>query len=170
MLKPAYGYKDRISSILQEIAFSEEVTYWNHACYWSYETDLKNDSWRSLHFVSVDDQDNILGLLFADICRPENFVDAMAILNLKEKGNFKFSRDLYQFLDDLFVKFNFFKMTFCVVSGNPVEKMYDRFVLKFGGRIIGVYKQQVMLQDGKLYDQKHYELFREDYMERRRLK
>ena len=48
--------------------------------------------------------------------------------------------------------------------GNPIEKMYDKYINKYGGRIIGINKQSTKLQDENYYDVKYYEIFREDYL------
>jgi len=48
--------------------------------------------------------------------------------------------------------------------GNPIEKMYDKYINKYGGRIIGINKQSTKLQDGNYYDVKYYEIFRDDYL------
>lgn len=53
--------------------------------------------------------------------------------------------------------------TFRVVIGNHIEKMYDKYIEKYGGRIIGVRKDEVRLIDGKLY-----EITKDEYLERLR--
>ena len=35
---------------------------------------------------------------------------------------------------------------------------------KYGGRIIGIYKQETKLIDGEYYDKKVYEIMRDDYL------
>ena len=42
--------------------------------------------------------------------------------------------------------------------------MYDKFISKYGGRIVGIKQKDTMLFDGKLYDTKMYEIFTEDYL------
>ncbi|MPM00604.1 hypothetical protein SDC9_46831 [bioreactor metagenome] len=42
--------------------------------------------------------------------------------------------------------------------------MYDKIAKKYGGNIVGVQHQSTILQDGTLYDEKFYELFRSDYL------
>jgi hypothetical protein len=50
------------------------------------------------------------------------------------------------------------------VIGNPIEKSYDKLIHKYGGRVVGTYKQHTKLIDNKLYDEKFYEIFRDDYI------
>ncbi|MCI9098071.1 MAG: hypothetical protein HFI95_18260 [Lachnospiraceae bacterium] len=70
-------------------------------------------------------------------------------------------------IKDIFEKHRFRKIDFYVVIGNPVKYQYDRMVEIYGGRAVGFRKEHVMLMDGKLYDQKLYEILREDYMKKR---
>ena len=83
-------------------------------------------------------------------------------MNFYDK-NVTFSRDLYIFLTDLFNKFNFRKIEFTVVIGNPAEVMYDRIMDKYGGSIVGIKKLSTKLIDGKYYDVKMYEIFKDDF-------
>ena len=64
---------------------------------------------------------------------------------------------------DIFDKFRFHKINFFVILGNPTEKHYDKIVEKCGGRVVGIYKQDVKLIDNRLYDIKVYEITRTDY-------
>ena len=57
---------------------------------------------------------------------------------------------------------------FSVIIGNPIEPKYDRLIEHYGGRIVGINKEHVMLPDGELYDMKFYEIFRTDYLEHRK--
>ena len=72
-----------------------------------------------------------------------------------------------QAITDIFEKYNFRKLNFAVVIGTPVEKHYDRLIKRYGGRIVGVRKQNCRLIDGKYYDEKLYEIMRDDYFESR---
>lgn len=76
----------------------------------------------------------------------------------------QFGKDLVQVIKDIFYKYNFRKLTFTVFVGNPIEKSYDKMVNKYGGRIVGIQKKHTRLQDGKYYDEKIYEIMREDFI------
>lgn len=94
----------------------------------------------------------------ANISRDDNSISGLSIINFENK-NLTYSKDLRQFLLDLFIKYKFRKVNFVVVIGNLIEKMYDKYIEKYGGRIVGIYKDHIKLQDGNLYDQKLYEIF-----------
>ena len=78
-----------------------------------------------------------------------------------------FGKDLLKAIQDIFERFNFHKLTFSVVIGNPAEKSYDRLCAKYGGRILCIQKEETKLEDNKYYDVKRYEIMREDYMKAR---
>ena len=61
----------------------------------------------------------------------------------------------------------FRNINFLLVIGNPIEKMYERLVKKYNGRVVGIRKSHTKLIDNKYYDVKEYEVFREDYLKTR---
>ena len=125
---------------------------------------MSDDTWDSLDFVSIDDEENVLGFIRAKVSRGNEKVTNIEALNFSNKANTIFSRDLYKFIVDIFLKYNFRKIEFTVVAGNPIEKMFDKYVNKYGGRIVGVRKESVKLQDNLFYDSKLYELFKTDFI------
>ena len=163
MLKLAHTYQDKLNKAYSSIIFQDKYKYYNCDNYWSYTKEVSKDSWNNLEFVSVDKNDNVIGYLGAGISRSTEKVASLGIMNFYDI-NITFSKDLYQFLHDLFMKFNFRKIEFIVVIGNPAEKMYDKYIEKYGGRIVGVSRESTKLQDNKYYDIKEYEIFRDDYL------
>lgn len=119
-------------------------------------------TWNKHEFVSVKNN-KVIGYLSYNIDRRTNSANSLVAINFGER-NLTFSRDFRQFLSDIFEKYGFRKLTFGVFIGNPAEKMYDRYIRKFGGRIVGINKEAGLLIDGKFYDYKEYEIFRNDYL------
>lgn len=91
------------------------------------------------------------------IDRTNDSVDAIMAVNFSD-NKVVFGNDLMQMIDDIFCKFNFRKMTFTVVVGNPIERSYDRLVKLVGGNIVGVYEHHVKLMDNQYYNEKIYEV------------
>ena len=166
MLKPAYPYKEKLQQKYNEIIFQDKYMFYNCDVYWGYEFKLNEDSWNSLEMVSVDSKDNVIGFFKAKLDRSSEKVSSLGVANFND-ANAVFAKDLKQFMLDLLFKFNFRKIEWTVVVGNPAEKMYDRFISKYGGSITGVHKETVKLQDGKYYDMKGYELFRSEFKQGR---
>lgn len=162
MLKLAYIYKDKLQQVYNTVIFQDKYKFYNYDNYWSYELKLNNDSWSNIEMVSVDHNDNIRGFFRANISRESNKILSLAVMNFYDK-NVTFSKDFYHFLKDLFDKYNFRKIEFNVVVGNPAEKLYDRIMIKYGGSIIGTKKKSTKLVDGKYYDVKLYEIFKDNW-------
>ena len=64
-------------------------------------------------------------------------------------------------------KYNFRKLNFYVIAGNPAEKAYDKMIKRYGGRVVGYRRKNTRLFDGKYYDEKLYEVMREDYFRKK---
>ena len=166
MLKPAYPFKEKLQKKYNEILFQDKYKYFNCEIYWEYEFKLSPDSWTSLEMVSVDSKGNVIGFFRAAISRSADKVSNLGVANFYE-ANPVFARDLKQFILDLLFKYNFRKIEWSVVIGNPAEQIYDRVITKYGGNITGVHKETVRMQDGKYYDMKGYEIFRSEFGQRR---
>ncbi|HEY9187330.1 MAG TPA: hypothetical protein VIR55_05445 [Ignavibacteria bacterium] len=164
MLKYAHIYKEELQEKYCEIILDDDYKYYNNCSWWENEIELSEDTWDSIDFVSVDESNNVLGFMSAEISRGNDKISCIAVLNFSKKGNYTFSKDLYKFLIDLFTKYNIRKIEYTVNVGNPIEKMFDKYTEKYGGRIIGVTKESIKLHDNKYYDSKKYEMFKEDFL------
>lgn len=89
------------------------------------------------------------------------------IINFEDEPSMTFTMDMGQALTDIFEKYNFRKLNFYVVVGNPAEKSYDKMIKRYGGRVVGYRKENTRLFDGKYYDEKLYEVMREDYFRKK---
>ena len=121
-----------------------------------------DSTWNRHEFVSLNDG-KVIGYLSYNINQRTNSAEGMCAINFGGKSP-TFSKDFMRFLKDIFEKYHFRKLSFGVYIGNPAERMYDRYINKFGGRIVGIEKKSTMLADGNFYDYKMYEIFRDDYI------
>lgn len=163
MLQLAYKHKDSLHKEYLRIIDDDRYKWLFTEGYLSFAFDIKNDTWNSLEMVSVADTGMILGYLLAKIDRSIYSVSSLFIINFYQR-NLIFSKDFHQFLFELFLKHKFNKINFSMIMGNPIEPQYDRIVKKYGGRIIGVKKNDVMIH-GSLYDLKLYEILRSEFNE-----
>lgn len=162
MLEPAIKYANELIWEFEKIWFDDKYKYYVNAPFYS-EFEIYEDSCENHQFASVLYR-NVLGYIGYSIDRAANIVYDLNIINFSDnKGTFGI--DVMQAIDDIFYRFNFDKIEFSVFIGNPAEKMYDKFIKMTGGRIVGTYKQHQKLTDGKLYDMKMYELFKENYID-----
>ncbi len=117
-------------------------------------------------FVSVGKLEELQGYISYNIDRETDTVLSLGIISFNVNP-FCFAVDVYRAIKDIFDRFNFRKLIFSVVVGNPTEKQYDRLIQKYGGRIVGIYKQDVKLIDGHYYDLKIYEILQQDYIDKK---
>ena len=165
MLKPAQLYKEELIPEFERTWYDDEYKYYMNDCYFQ-DLEILSDTVNLHQFVSVDSNEEIVGYIAYEIDRATDNVSNLCAINMKH-NMFVFGMDLIQAIDDIFVKFNFSKIEFVVVVGNPAESMYDRFVRMCKGRIAGIYKKHVKLMDGQIYDVKMYEVMKENYLKNR---
>ena len=167
MLDIAIKYKDKLQSKMRDIWFQDKYKFYNYTTYYS-DYGVETETWQKHQFVSVDEAGNILGFIGYNVNRCTNNCNDLGIVNFGD-NKITFGRDLRKALNDIFEYFRFNKLSFCVVIGNPIEDTYDKMVTKYGGRIVGIDRQETKLIDGKYYDVKNYEILREDYIRAKKL-
>jgi len=176
MLEPAYLHKKILQNEYAKVIIKSENFYYFLGPYYNYELNIDKDSWNNLQFVSISKNKKneylIHGYFCANINRDTDCIDNIQLLkfkNFKQDNTFTFSYDLINFLKNLFEKYQFRKIEWCVIIGNPAEKMYDRIITKWGGKIIGIFREKIKLLDGKFYDLKYYEIFKNEYDKQKRI-
>lgn len=162
MLDFAIKHKKQLSQLYQCTWYNEYYKYYSYDNYFS-SIEIQDNTWYTHQFVSLDTEGNVLGYISYSINRTTQNCENLNILNFT-KNVFVFSKDLIKVIRDIFMKFNFNKLSFSVVIGNPVEKQYDKLIEKYNGRIIGIKKKQVKLWDNNYYDVKEYEILKEEFL------
>ena len=160
MLSPTYLHKDQVDKLMLLSFYNETNKYYYCSEYTNYEniSNDKTSNYNEISMVSISDDDKTIhGILYAYIDRPERKISNMSMIKFKE-DSILFGLDFLEFLRYIFFERNMYKVEFGVIIGNPVEKMYDKFIKKYGGKVIGIKKKTRMLADGKYYDRKLYEI------------
>ena len=161
MLDVAIKYEDELKEKFINTWFKDKYKWWNSDTYYQVP-EFSKDTWNKHEFVSLDSSGEIIGYISYGIVRQSNHVNHLSILNFSD-NKITFGLDLHRALRDIFEKFQFRKITFNVVIGNPIEKTYDKLIKKYGGRICGYYVDDVKLADGQYYDFKAYEILSTEY-------
>ena len=162
MLDFSLKYKEELQKLYIDTWHKDKYKYYNYSSYLLLP-ETKNNTWEDHDFVSLNKDGQVIGNIYYSINRETNSAYRLCIINFTD-DIIIFGKDLCQVFKDIFEKFNFHKLSYSVVIGNPVEKQYDKLTLKYGGRIVGIEKQDIKLFDNKYYDVKRYEILREDYM------
>ena len=168
MLKPAFYYKEQIQKLYENIILDDAYLYYFNNGYTSfnYTDDIADSDWATINRVSINEDGKIFGLLSASVSRDSYTIDSLAFINFNMKAvSLTFARDMQRFFHELLVVKGFHRVKFNVTIGNPAEYLYDEFITRVGGSIVGTFHSEVRLQDGKLHDRKYYEILKEKYRE-----
>jgi len=138
---------------------------------------VPDTTWDGNYFVSLYG-DKVIGYIEYSTNRSLTYnAHGLNILhfgtNKKETSNaeyWTFGRDVMTAVKDVFERFGFKKLKFSCVTKNPIMKTYDKLIKRYGGRIVGIYKNERVLIDGKLYDIKEYEITADEYFARKNRK
>ena len=162
MLDLAIKHEDELKKEMVGIMFVEKYKFENVASYYN-ETIIRKDfvGWGGIQMVSVNKEGKVIGYFSVDLCRDTFNLSNLHIINFTD-DKVLFAKDLKNFLMKLIEREDIRKLNFTVVIGNPIEESYDKMIEKYGGRIIGIRREDVKLFDGKIYDTKGYEIFMED--------
>ena len=166
MLEVAIKYADELKEKMYDIWFKDKYKYYNFCTYYQ-DIELDGETWNKHEFVSVSKKEGVIGFICSEVNRQANYCFGLGAVNFSE-DKMTFGRDLGKALTDIFEKFNFNKLKFSVVVGNPIEKSYDKMIQKYGGRVVGIFREDARLIDGNLYDVKQYEILRSDYIRARK--
>jgi RimJ/RimL family protein N-acetyltransferase len=164
MLDIALKYKEELQKLHINTWYDDKYKYYNYRSFWELPK-FEESTWDGHDFVSLNKKGEIIGAIEYSINRPVESACGLGIISFTDDPTF--GKDVLQAIKDIFEKFNFRKLSFCVVIGNPIEKTYDKLVVRYGGRIVGIEKDETKLADNKYYDVKKYEILRDDYMKAR---
>lgn len=162
MLDLALNHREELQKKFRSTWFSEKYKFWRCTNYYE-DFNIEESSWNYHQFVSLGSAGEIIGYIGYSIDRSGDLIDGLNIINFSD-NIVAFGIDIGNAIRDVFEKFHFRKLNFCVVIGNPIESTYDRLIKKYNGRIVGTQKEQVRLFDGKYYDLKMYEILSGDYL------
>lgn len=155
MLKPAKLYEAELILAFSNLMMDDSMKWWQGA-YEDTAPKIADSFWTSIQLVSINKNNELCGYFNATVERPENYVSNLSCAKLPNGNKALFAKDIINFLYYLLNYKNFPKICWCVTVGNPIEKAYDKFIKNHGGRIVGVYKNHILI-NGKYYDEKHYE-------------
>ena len=161
MIKTAQLYKEEIKKKYIETWYNEEYMYYSG---WSgvEELDIPNNNYDSHHFVSVDNNGNILGYISYSVSFVTMSADRFGAISF-DKGNVLFAKDLYQIICDIFEKYHLNRLCWSCIADNPAIRGYRNFIKEHGGRECAYHKQICKLMDGKLHDDVEFEILAEEF-------
>jgi hypothetical protein len=163
MLEFAKKYEKQLKLIYYDTIF-DDTFKWEWLGFGREWIEPKDKTWEAHNFVSVSNG-KVLGEMGYSVDVSAKKADRFYCAHFTKDNGYIFSKDLMFCFRNIFEKFGFNKLSYCVIKGNPVEKQWDSLTNKFRGRIVGIRHQDVCLSDGKLYDIKEYEIIAKDYFD-----
>lgn len=170
MLDNGHKYEAEIRAKFMDVWYDPAYQFYFCGAYHEPFSLPENGDWHCRHFVSLNKEGEVNGLIGYAIDHECNLAHNFGAVNFGG-SKIEFGLDLARVIDDIFVKFGMNKLEFNVICGNPIEKSYDKIINKIGGRIVGIRKDRAKDLAGNFHDDKIYEVMREDYLkakERRR--
>lgn len=161
----AIQYAPQLQERYQSTLLNEKYRFYWNGSNRSYFIPLEQDDNWKLQYVSVGACGNVLG--YFECMLNQNTMTAYNVATMRFTPEYEpeFAADMFRFVIELlFKQYGIKRIVFNVIVGNPVEQLYDRLCEKYGGRVIGTFTQEVRLHDGKLYDVKYYEMFRDKFL------
>ncbi|MBD5112110.1 MAG: GNAT family N-acetyltransferase [Ruminococcaceae bacterium] len=166
MLKPAQLYKEQLSAALIKTWYDPRYQFYNADEYCGVP-DFQNNNERYWQFVSVDNDDNLLGYISFCADRKTMTANWWGALSF-HIGDIRFIRDLFDMVHDVFYKYGFERISWICVADNPAVNGYWKFIKRHGGRECGYYRQNTRLMDGKLHDEVCFEILKSEFSAKQR--
>ena len=160
MLDFANNHKEKLEKLLQIASSDLKYKYYNVSRYGSIIFEIETSTWNKVSFVSLNDKNEVKGFISVSFDNPYRSA-SLTMFNTEDNMNFLF--DVKVLIKKLFTIYKVPRIHFSVLIGNPIEYIYDREVLKLGGRMWGISEKSILALDGEICSQKHYEILRENY-------
>ncbi len=156
MLKPAILYRDEIIKNLREQFYTIDMMY---MC-------GDNDNWIpdivecpdefTFQFAVVDECDTCIGFIGFRVDWYSSYANRFVIVSF-DKGNVIFGRALKEVINMIVDDFKLHRIEWGMISGNPVEKNYDKFCKKYNGNKY-VFHDSLKDKKGNYHDRVVYEV------------
>lgn len=163
MLDLAINHAPELQAKYRATIFDERYKFYRRTPGGDFSLPIAANSWESLQFVSLDES-GVIGYLSAKVNRLTKTGYDIEAIHFSPIQSPTFTQDMFNFFTALFSAFGMNRLTWSVVVGNPAESFYDRLVDSVGVRIVGTFRDEVMLPDGQLYNLKYYEHFKDDFL------
>lgn len=161
MIEVANKYKEELKLKFFDTWNVDKYKYWQVNGYNKGCPEFPENDYNESHFA-ITNNGEIIGHVLYYINRQTRCVYGVEAVNFSD-NKILFGLSLLKILRDVFEVHNMNKINFNVVVGNPIEKSYNSLVEKYGGKIVGVWSDEVILPNGELRDLKSYEITIRDY-------
>ena len=155
MLVPAILYKEEIKSKMLEYNYTEDMMYYS-GYLGNALPSIEEDTNGKLYQYAIVDDSKLIGYFTYQIDWYNSCAYNFGLYSFN-KNNRQIGLDIYKELKKLINDYHLHRFEFRMVSGNPVEKHYDKFCQKYHGRKI-ILTDVLKDRYGKYHNEVIYEI------------
>lgn len=155
---------DEVNKLLKSTFYIPKYKYLHSQGYFE-PLDIVLRNWNNQGFIFCDENDNIIGTISFSISRPTNELNIYTLALFTEEYKYKkfIYNELVKWFDKVLSESYYNKISFGVVVGNHIEKAYDKITKRYNGKVVGIHENECILNDGKYYDLKRYEIINTNF-------
>ena len=132
MLKPAILYKNEILTKIQEYNYTEDMMYYS-GYLGNALPSMEEDTNVKLYQYAIVNDGKLIGYFTYQMDWYNSCVYNFGLYSF-DKNNRQIGLDIYKELKKLINDYHIHRIEWRMVSGNPVEKHYDKFCQKYHGK------------------------------------
>ena len=156
MLVPAILYKDEIPLKIQEYNYTESMLYYTGYLGHLAPRIEESDNGNFYQYAIVTRKGRLIGYFAYTVDWYSSCVYNFGLISF-DKNNRQIGIDIYKELKKLINDYHLHRVEFRMVSGNPIEKHYDKFCQKYHGRKI-ILTDVLKDRYGKYHNEVIYEI------------
>lgn len=155
MLKPALLYKEEIQKELTKHNYTEDMIYYTGYLGHSLINIAENND-GDLYQYAIVENDKLIGYFTYHVNWYASCVSRFGLFAF-DRNNRTIGIDIYKELKKLINDYHIHRIEWYMISGNPVERHYDKFCKKYNGRKF-VLTDAVKDRYGKYHNSVIYEI------------
>lgn len=132
MLKPAILYKDEIIKNYNKLYYTDIMMYESGSLDNQTPDIRENTGMDAFDYAIVNSEDKLIGYISFKIDWYSSGAYNFGLISF-DPGNIIIGKDLYNLMNQLLNEYKLHRIEWRMVSGNPVERTYDRFLKKHNG-------------------------------------
>ena len=131
MLKPALAYKEEIQREMSNYIYNEDMLLYNGSLEY-YTPNFENEGDGTLYQYAIVDEDKVIGYFTYRVDWYTSCANRFGLFSF-DRRNSTVGIDVYREIKKLISSYKIHRIEWRMVSGNPVEKHYDKFCRKYNG-------------------------------------
>ena len=133
MLLPAALYKNEILTRMQEYYYTDDMMYYTGYLGHSLPSIEENSNGNTYHYAIVTNEGKLIGYFAYTVDWYASSAYNFGLFSF-DRNNIKIGIDVYKELKKLINTYHIHRIEWRMISGNPVERHYDKFCQKYIGK------------------------------------